>query len=79
MTNCAALDKAVVDTYSSFAFAKLYTAKIAVTAADILNDRVLPFFSEEGITVGAVLTDNGKEYKGKVGGHPYDSLFPPFR
>ena len=64
--------QAVVDTFSSFAFAKLYTAKIAITAADILNDHVLPFFSEEGIAVNAMLTDNGKEYKGKVDNHPYE-------
>jgi transposase len=61
--------QAVVDTYSSVALAKLYTAKIAVTAADILNDRVLPFFAGEGIAVDAILTDNGKEYKGKEGEH----------
>jgi len=64
--------QAVVDTFSSFAFARLYTAKIAITAADIVNDRVLPFFSEEGIVVNAILTDNGKEYKGKVTEHPYE-------
>ncbi len=39
----------VVDTYSAVAFAKIYTAKIPVTAADILNDRVIPFF-EQGTT-----------------------------
>lgn len=33
-----------IDTYSAVGFAKLYTAKVPVTAADILNDRVLPFF-----------------------------------
>jgi len=59
--------QAVVDTFSSYAFAKLYTSKIAITAADILNDRILPFFSKEGITINAVLTDNGKE-----GEHPYE-------
>lgn len=64
--------QAIVDTYSSFAFAKLYTSKIAITAADALNDRVLPFFSKEGITINAMLTDNGKEYKGKAGEHPYE-------
>lgn len=64
--------QAVVDTYSSLAFAKLYTAKLAVTAADILNDRVLPFFAVEGISVNAVLTDNGKEYKGRLEEHPYE-------
>ncbi len=41
----------VVDTYSSVAFAKLYTAKIPVTAADTLNDRVLPFFEEHNVPV----------------------------
>lgn len=64
--------QAVVDTYSSLAFAKLYTSKIAITAADILNDRVLPFFAKERIAINAVLTDNGKEYKGKEGEHPYE-------
>ncbi|EGR2848789.1 transposase, partial [Vibrio cholerae] len=33
-----------VDTYSKVAFAKLYTTKTPITAADILNDKVLPFF-----------------------------------
>ena len=32
-----------VDTYSKVAFAKLYTTKIPITAADLLNDKVLPF------------------------------------
>jgi len=66
--------QAAVDTYCSYAFAKLYTAKLAITAADILNDRVLPFYAGEGIAVEAVLTDNGKEYKGKPEEHPYELL-----
>ncbi len=41
----------VIDTYSSFTFAKVYTAKVPVTAADILNDRVLPFFEDQDISV----------------------------
>ena len=32
-----------VDTYSKVAFAKLYTTKTPITAADTLNDKVLPF------------------------------------
>ena len=32
-----------VDTYSKVAFCKLYTTKTPITAADVLNDRVLPF------------------------------------
>ncbi len=37
-----------VDTYSKVAMAKLYTTKTPITAADLLNDRVLPFFEEPG-------------------------------
>jgi hypothetical protein len=33
-----------VDTYSKVAFAKFYSTKMLITAADLLNDRVLPFF-----------------------------------
>ena len=46
-----------VDTYSSISFAKVYTAKVPVPAADLLNDRVLPFFEEQKIPVLRVLTD----------------------
>ena len=44
------------------AFAKLYETKTPITAADILNDRVLPFFDEHGIPLCRVLTDRGTEY-----------------
>jgi hypothetical protein len=33
-----------IDTYSKVAFAKLYDRKTPITAADLLNDRVVPFF-----------------------------------
>ena len=33
-----------IDTYSKVGFAKLYDRKTRVTAAELLNDRVLPFF-----------------------------------
>lgn len=61
----------VIDTYSSVAFAKVYTAKVPVTAADILNDRVLPFFEDHYIPVLRVLTDRGTEYCGSADKHPY--------
>jgi transposase InsO family protein len=61
----------VIDTYSSVTFAKVYTAKIPVTAADLLNDRVLPFFENQGIPVLRVLTDRGTEYCGAPDKHPY--------
>src|ERR1051326_7170272 len=37
-----------IDTYAKVAFAKLYDRKNALVAADLLNDRVLPFYEEEG-------------------------------
>ncbi len=61
----------VVDTYSSVAFAKVYTAKIPVTAADTLNDRVIPFFEQQNIPVLRVLTDRGTEYCGSPDRHHY--------
>src|SRR6516225_8834811 len=51
-----------VDTYSKVAFAKLYDRKTPITAADLLNDRVLPFFEEQGVKLLRVLTDRGTEY-----------------
>ena len=62
----------VIDTYSSVGFAKLYTAKIPVTAADTLNDRVLPFFVEQNTPVFRVLTDRGTEFCGSPDKHPYE-------
>lgn len=60
-----------IDTYSRVAFAKLYLQKHAVTAADILNDRVIPFFDEQGIPLLRILTDRGTEYCGKKDQHEY--------
>lgn len=60
-----------VDTYSKVAFAKLYTTKIPITAADILNDRVLPFFEQHELPMLRVLTDRGTEYCGKAEQHDY--------
>ena len=64
--------QAVVDTYGSVAFGKLYTSKRQETAADILYDRVLPFYEGHGINVEAILTDNGTEYKGRPTVHMYE-------
>jgi len=64
----------VVDIFCSLAFAKVYTSKMPVTAADLLYDRVLPFYQELGVEVGAVLTDNGREFCGKPEQHPFELL-----
>jgi transposase InsO family protein len=62
----------VIDTYSKLGFAKLYDSKTAITAAEMLNDRVLPFFDEQGIVVSRVLTDRGTEYCGSPQSHEYE-------
>ena len=46
--------------------------KTPITAADLLNDRVLPFFEEHGIVVGRVLTDRGTEFCGRPESHDYE-------
>jgi len=61
-----------IDTYSRVAFAKLYETKHAITSADILNDRVLPFFEDHQIPLLRILTDRGTEYKGKPEYHEYE-------
>ena len=61
-----------IDTYSRVAFAKLYTSKHALTAADLLNDRVIPFFEQHEIPLLRVLTDRGTEYKGRPEQHEYE-------
>ena len=60
-----------VDTYSRVAQAKLYLEKTAITAADMLNDRVIPLFHEQGIALLRILTDRGTEYCGKIEHHSY--------
>lgn len=61
-----------IDTYSKVAMAKLYDRKNALTAADTLNDKVLPLFEEQQIPLLRVLTDRGTEYCGKAEYHEYE-------
>ena len=60
-----------VDTYSKYAHAKLYTTKTPITAADLLNDKVLPFYESHGLPVLRILTDRGTEYCGRMDTHDY--------
>lgn len=61
-----------IDTYTKVGFAKLYDRKTPLTAADLLNDRVIPFFDEHGVTLSRVLTDRGTEYCGNPERHEYE-------
>jgi transposase InsO family protein len=60
-----------LDTYSKVAHYKLYTTKTPITAADILNDKVLPFYEANDLPVLRILTDRGTEYCGKVEKHDF--------
>jgi len=60
-----------IDTYAKVAMAKLYDRKTALVAADLLNDRVVPFFEEHDIPLLRVLTDRGSEYCGNREYHEY--------
>ena len=61
-----------IDTYSKVTFAKLYDRKTPITAADLLNDRVVPFFDEKEVKLSRVLTDRGTEYCGNPEHHEYE-------
>jgi len=61
-----------IDTYSKVVFCKLYDRKNALVAADLLNDKVLPFYEEEGVKLLRILTDRGTEYKGSREHHEYE-------
>lgn len=61
-----------IDTYAKVAFAKLYTTKTPVTAAELLNDRVLPFYEAQDIPLLRILTDRGTEYCGNADRHEYE-------
>lgn len=60
-----------VDTYSKVAQAKLYKMKTPLTAADLLNDKVLPLFEEFKLPMLRMLTDRGTEFCGKPEQHDY--------
>jgi len=61
-----------IDTYAKVAFAKLYDRKTALTAADLLNDRVVPFYDAQEVKLTRVLTDRGTEYCGNPEHHEYE-------
>ena len=60
-----------IDTYAKVGFAKLYTTKTPITAADLLNDKVLPFYEKHQLPLLRILTDRGTEYCGKAETHDY--------
>jgi transposase InsO family protein len=62
---------AVVDTYGSYAFGFLHVSKQPEAAVAVLHNDVLPFYARLDLPIGAVLTDNGREFCGTER-HPYE-------
>lgn len=73
-----------VDTYAKVGFAKRGACprarrsrdpgdrKTPITAADLLNDRVIPFDEEHRVPLLRILTDRGTEYCGSHDRHEYE-------
>jgi transposase InsO family protein len=64
--------QSVIDCSSRFAWGRLYTSKLPVTAVHVLNEDVLPFFESHGIPIQTILSDNGREFCGRPDRHPYE-------
>jgi transposase InsO family protein len=62
----------VLDCFSRYAWGRLYTSKLPLTAVQVLNNDVLPFFEQYKIRVRTVLSDNGREFCGRADQHPYE-------
>jgi hypothetical protein len=62
----------VIDCNSRFAFGYLYTSKVTFTVVYVLNDKVLPFFEGHNCHVVTILTDNGRDYSGRMDNHPFE-------
>jgi hypothetical protein len=60
-----------IDTYAKVEVVKLCDRKNALVAADMLNDRVLPFYEQEDVSLMRILTDRGTEYCGQREHHEY--------
>ena len=61
-----------IDTYSKVVCAKLYDRKTPLTAADLVNDRVIPLFESHDVKLTRILTDRGSEYCGNPERHEYE-------
>jgi hypothetical protein len=64
----------VVDRDSGIAFAKVYPARNAMNAVDILESRVVPFFERQGVAIGAIYTQRTTEYCGLPPVHPFETF-----
>lgn len=64
--------QSVLDCHSRYAWGRLYTSKLPITAVHVLNEDVLPLFEIHDAKVENILSDNGAEYCGKPDSHPFE-------
>lgn len=64
--------QSVIDCYSRYAWGRLYTSKLPLTAVHVLNEDVLPFFDQHDAGITTILSDNGREFCGRPDKHPYE-------
>ena len=64
--------QSVIDCYSRYAWGRLYTTKQPITAVHVLNEDVLPFFEQHRVRIETILSDNGREFCGRMDRHPYE-------
>lgn len=64
--------QSAIDCHSRYAWGRLYTSKLPVTAVHLLNEDVLPFFEQHRAKVTTILSDNGREFCGRPERHPYE-------
>jgi len=64
--------QSVIDCHSRYAWGRLYTSKLPLTAVHVLNEDVLPFFEEHEARIETILSDNGREFCGRPDKHPYE-------
>lgn len=51
--------QAAIDCHSRYAWARLYTNKLPLTAVQLLNNQILPTFDKH--SASRILSDNGRE------------------
>jgi hypothetical protein len=64
----------VVDRYTGIAFARVYSARNAINAVDILASRVVPYFERQGDVIHDIHTRKTSEYCGLPLTHPFEAF-----
>ena len=62
----------VIYCFSRYAWGRLYTSKLPITAVHVLDNDVLPFFEKHDARITTILSDNGREFCGRPDTHPYE-------